>query len=75
MYQRLTAIKEAYGFRNICELNVAMLNLLIAHLDAMQQLQDTEGAAEIDNLFTSLRDYEAPQYGSRTKRTKQPNMK
>jgi len=37
LYQRLQHIKNDYGFKNVCEFNKALLNLLCQYIDAAEQ--------------------------------------
>lgn len=36
LYQRLQRIKTAYGFKNVCEFNVALLNILCQYIEAAE---------------------------------------
>jgi hypothetical protein len=71
MYQKLTMLKDIYGFKNICELDVALLSLLLNHLDAIAGMTlDSDVTMEISNLFIDMTNYQSPKYGERTKRIK-----
>ena len=37
LYQRLQHIKKAYGFKNVCEFNTALLNMLCQYIDAAEK--------------------------------------
>lgn len=76
LYQRLLAIKEKYGFKNVCELNVAMLNILVDHVeeaDGRQMPADcVDVYEEIDMMFNELENWEKVPNGEVPKRGHRP---
>ena len=61
LYQKLTRIKEAYGFTNICELNVALLNIVAQYIDAAEQRSGRlrpPDADDIPEMFNDLGGWE-----------------
>lgn len=61
LYKKLTRIKNAYGFKNVCELNVALLNVVCQYIEAAEgrrgrsQPPDIE---EITDMFNDLGSWE-----------------
>lgn len=76
LYQRLQRIKAKYGFRNVCELNVALLNILASHVEAAES-RPTEYTAnvseEIDEMFNDLGSWERVPDGNVPKRGHRTN--
>lgn len=56
-YERLQRIKEQHGFKNVCELVVALVNILLDRLDTgaphKYDLPEDDGAY-IDDMFNEL---------------------
>lgn len=56
-YGRLSKIKEAYGFRSICELAAASLGLLVQYVEAAGERADRavpSAEDEISEMFNDL---------------------
>lgn len=56
LYEKLQRYKDQYGFKNICEFNVAMLNVLVTHLETMELLNSTDDM-DITKVFDDMADY------------------
>ena len=60
-YRRLQALQKAYGFKNVCELTRAMLNILIQYTDAAagrRQRRPASVGDDILDMFNDLGDWE-----------------
>lgn len=56
-YEKLTRIKEAWGFRNVCELTTALLNVVTQYIDAAEERHGKdlgEAGDEITAMFDDL---------------------
>ena len=63
LYQRLQKIKDDYGFKNVCEFNTALLNLLCQYIDAADirgciGSDNTTDSEVIINMFNDLGNWE-----------------
>ena len=63
LYQRLQHIKKAYGFKNVCEFNTALLNMLCQYIDAAEircrKQSDRQTDKEIiTDMFNDLGNWE-----------------
>ena len=63
LYQRLQKIKDDYGFKNVCEFNTALLNLLCQYIDAAdircrKQLDRQTDNEIITDMFNDLGNWE-----------------
>lgn len=63
LYQRLQHIKKAYGFKNVCEFNTALLNMLCQYIDAAEircrkQLDRQTDKEIITDMFNDLGNWE-----------------
>ena len=56
-YRKLQALQKAYGFKNVCELTRAMLNILTQYTDAAATRQRRVGDDILD-MFNDLGDWE-----------------
>lgn len=60
-YERLLALQKAYGFKNVCELTRALLNILTQYTDAAagrRQRQPVSVGDDILDMFNDLGDWE-----------------
>ena len=60
-YERLLALQKAYGFKNVCELTRALLNILTQYTDAAagrRQRQLVSVGDDILDMFNDLGDWE-----------------
>lgn len=59
-YERLLALQKAYGFKNVCELTRAMLNILTQYTDAAASRQRRPASVgdDILDMFNDLGDWE-----------------
>lgn len=60
-YERLLALQKAYGFKNVCELTRALLNILTQYTDAAadrRQRQLVSVEDDILDMFNDLGDWE-----------------
>lgn len=60
-YRRLQALQKAYGFKNVCELTRAMLNILTQYTDAAAGRRQRRSASvgdDILDMFNDLGDWE-----------------
>ena len=60
-YRRLQALQKAYGFKNVCELTCAMLNILTQYTDAAagrRQRRPASVGDDILDMFNDLGDWE-----------------
>lgn len=60
-YRRLQALQKAYGFKNVCELTRAMLNILTQYTDAAagrRQRRPASVGDDILDMFNDLGDWE-----------------
>ena len=60
-YVRLQALQKAYGFKNVCELTRALLNILTQYTDAAQgrrQRRPVSVGDDILDMFNDLGDWE-----------------
>jgi hypothetical protein len=79
LYDRLTRIKKTYGFKNVCELSIAALNILAGHIEKAEQGKgaaigyDDEHEA-IEEMFSELANWERKPDGTVPKRDHKPNM-
>lgn len=62
MYKRLQHIRSAYGFKNVCEFNNALLNILCQYIDIAEKRgadRPTQTDSEtIIEMFNDLGNYE-----------------
>lgn len=61
-YERLQALQQAYGFKNVCELTRALLNVLTQYTDAAagrRQRKPVSVGDDILDMFNDLGDWEA----------------
>lgn len=60
MYQRLQCIKNEYGFKNVCEFNTALLNLLCQYIDAADKRggHSESDRITITRMFNDLGNWE-----------------
>ena len=61
-YERLQALQQAYGFKNVCELTRALLNILTQYTDAAagrRQCTPVSVGDDILDMFNDLGDWEA----------------
>jgi|LAHS01.1.fsa_nt_gb hypothetical protein len=76
LYRRLLRIKDKYGFKTICELNVAVLNILATHVEAAEQtarrMEHADIYDEIDMMFNELGSWEKVPDGKVPKRGHRP---
>ena len=63
MYVRLQHIKSVYGFRNICEFNTALLNILCNYIDAKKDITTTDLHTDIESMFNELSEGTERTYG------------
>lgn len=63
LYRKLQALREAWGFKNVCELTRAMLNILTQYTDAAEgrtrQRKPVSVGDDILDMFNDLGDWEA----------------
>lgn len=60
-YEKLTRLKDAYGFKNVCELTRALLNILTDYVDAAgerRRRRPPSVGSEILDMFNELGDWE-----------------
>lgn len=59
-YRRLQALQKAYGFKNVCELARAMLNILTQYTDAAatRRRKPVSVGDDILDMFNDLGDWE-----------------
>lgn len=60
-YERLLALQKAYGFKNVCELTRALLNILTQYTDAAagrRQRAPVSVGDDILDMFNDLGDWE-----------------
>lgn len=60
-YRRLQALQKAYGFKNVCELTRALLNVLTQYTDAAagrRQRRPASVGDDILDMFNDLGDWE-----------------
>jgi len=60
-YQRLQELQRAYGFKNVCELTRALLNILTQYTDAAAGRRQRKPASvgdDILDMFNDLGDWE-----------------
>lgn len=60
-YRRLQTLQKAYGFKNVCELTRAMLNILTQYTDAAagrRQRRPASVGDDILDMFNDLGDWE-----------------
>lgn len=60
-YRRLQALQKQYGFKNVCELARAMLNILTQYTDAAatRHRKPASVGDDILDMFNDLGDWEA----------------
>lgn len=80
LYARLTRIKENYGFKNVCELGVAVLNILATHIEAKELAQQPDMDSddeyrEIESMFNELATWERTPNGVVPKRDHRPQKR
>lgn len=79
LYQRLQHIKKAYGFKNVCEFNTALLNMLCRYIDAAEircrKQSDRQTDKEIiTDMFNDLGNWEHTPDGIVPVRRKKNNI-
>ena len=79
LYQRLQHIKKAYGFKNVCEFNTALLNMLCQYIDAAEtrcrKQSDRQTDKEIiTDMFNDLGNWEHTPDGIVSVRHKKNNI-
>ena len=60
-YRKLQALQKAYGFKNVCELARAMLNILTRYTDAAatRRRKPVSVGDDILDMFNDLSEWEA----------------